>query len=117
MTENLLEALETSAREGAIVLQGEGVIVGEGKGRAVVLQFDALHEGGSYVMVDGERKAVTREKLVEAAAAGSFVGTITGRHGVNDDYDHPQPALWTGGRCRRRAASSASPAFTGTTGR
>ena len=56
MTENLLAALETSAREGAIVLQCEGVIVGEGKGQAVVLQFDALHEGGSYVMAGGERK-------------------------------------------------------------
>ena len=67
-------ALETSAREGAIVLQCEGVVLGEGKGQGVVLQFDALHEGGSYVMVGGERRAVTREKLVEAAASGAFVG-------------------------------------------
>jgi len=111
LTGNLLEALETSAREGAIVLQCEGVIVGEGKGRAVTFQYDAQREGGSYVMVDGERKAVTREKLVEAAAAGSFVGTITGRHGVNDDYDHPQPALWTRGSLQAQSGKQRFPSL------
>ena len=113
MTEDLLAALETSAREGAIVLQCEGVIVGEGKGRAVVLQFDALHEGGSYVMAGGERRAVTREKLVEAAATGAFVGTITGRHGVNDDYDHPQPALWTRGSLQAQSGKQRFPSLYG----
>ena len=113
MTENLLAALETSAREGAIVLQCEGVIVGEGKGQAVVLQFDALHEGGSYVMAGGERRAVTREKLIEASATGAFVGTITGRHGVNDDYDHPQPALWTRGSLQAQSGKQRFPSLYG----
>ena len=113
MTENLLAALETSAREGAIVLQCEGVVLGEGKGQGVVLQFDALHEGGSYVMVGGERRAVTREKLVEAAASGAFVGTITGRHGVNDDYDHPQPALWTRGSLQGQSGKQRFPSLYG----
>ncbi|MCH2064286.1 MAG: ankyrin repeat domain-containing protein [Roseibacillus sp.] len=113
LTGNLLEALETSAREGAIVLQCEGVIVGEGKGRTVTFQYDAQWEGGSYVMMDGERKAVTREKLVEAAAAGSFVGTITGRHGVNDDYDHPQPALWTRGSLQAQIGKQRFPRLYG----
>ena len=113
LTENLLEALETSAREGAIVLQCEGVIVGEGKGRTVTFQYDAQWEGGSYVMMDGERKAVTREKLVEAAAAGSFVGTITGRHGANDDYDHPQPALWTRGSLQAQSGKQRFPSLYG----
>ena len=26
---------------------------------------------------------------------GEFVGTFTGKHGQNADYDNPQPALWT----------------------
>ena len=34
-------------------------------------------------------------ELLEMAAKGNFIGTFTGRHGENADYDHPQPGIWT----------------------
>ena len=110
---DLLEALERSAREGGIVLQCEGVVLEEGEGRSVVLQFDGVHEGGSYLTLGGKRRVVTREQLVKSAAEGTFVGTITGRHGANDDYDHPQPALWTRGSLHAQVGKQRFPSLHG----
>ncbi len=96
LTKDLLDALESSAGEGGIVLQGEGAFIEDGKtATPVTFQFDSEFQDGSYVEVGGARAAFTRTELVARAADGRFVGTITGRHGANDDYDHPQPALWT----------------------
>ena len=97
LTADLLDALEASAGEGAIVLQVEGVSVVGGQATPVKLQFEARYEGGAYVQIDGKRRAVSREKLISLASEGRFVGTFTGRHGAKDDYDSPQPALWTHG--------------------
>ena len=94
-TNDLLHALETSSGEGGIVLQSEGVLIKEAKGAPVKLQFDAEFGGRAYVRVDGDRKVYAREELVELASKGEFVGTFTGRHGENADFEHPQPALWT----------------------
>ena len=113
LTTDLLEALERSAREGGIVLQCEGVVLEEGEGRSVVLQFDGVHEGGSYLTLGGKRRVVTREQLVKSAAEGTFVGTITGRHGANDDYDHPQPALWTRGSLHAQVGKQRFPSLHG----
>ena len=104
LTADLLNALETSADEGAIVLEGEGVLLGDSKykpdsqlSESVSLQFDAEFNGGSYVKKDGDRQAFTRNELVSLASTGNFVGTITARHGAKTDFDHPQPAIWTVG--------------------
>ncbi len=110
LTLDLIEALETSAREEGIVLQCDGVQIQEGAGRSVVLQFN----GDSYVTAaDGELRTISRERLLEAAAAGTFVGTLTGRHGVNDDYDHPQPALWTRGSLHAQVGRQRFPRLNG----
>lgn len=66
-----------------------------GQGTSLTLQFDSDHGKGAYVQVDGDRTAYTRDQLIALASQGKFVGTMTGRHGENDDYDHPQPAIWT----------------------
>jgi len=89
LTSSLLDALESTAREGGVVLQCEGIILEDEKSIPVVFQFEdgykPLEKGQSY----------SRAQLLEMAAAGNFIGTFTGRHGENADYDHPQPALWT----------------------
>jgi YVTN family beta-propeller protein len=100
LTEDLLNALELSASEGAVVLEGEGVLIGDANSQPVALQFDATFNGGSYVKKDGvkkngDRKSFTRKELVALAASGKFVGTFTARHGVNADVNHPQPAIWS----------------------
>lgn len=95
LTEDLLDALEHSSSEGGVVLQVEGVFLGRAKSTPVKLQFDAQFNGGTYVENDGQRRPISREKLVSMASDGKFIGTFTGRHGANADFDHPQPALWT----------------------
>ena len=108
---DLLVALEASAAEGGIVLQGEGVVLeNEGESRAAVtLQFD----GAAYVSLNGEDKRFTREQLVSLAFNGKFVGTFTGRHGENADYTHPQPALWTLGPIHAQRGKQEFPVLSG----
>ena len=91
LTVDLLEALEASAREGAIVLQAEGVLLDADKATPITLQF----QNGSYFDIDGDGKTRSREDLLTLAKESKFIGTFTGRHGENADYDHPQPAIWT----------------------
>lgn len=94
-TRDLLRALEQAAREGAVVLQAEGVFVEGVDATQAVLQFDALFAGGTYVERVGDRRSFTRDQLLALAATGELVATFTGRVGVDSDVDHPQPALWT----------------------
>tara|TARA_B110000014_G_scaffold247191_1_gene220523 strand:- start:409 stop:1671 length:1263 start_codon:yes stop_codon:yes gene_type:complete len=89
LTSNLLNALESTSREGGVVLQCEGIILRDDKTLPVMLQFS-----GGYKSVKGGQ-TYSRAQLLELAAEGNFIGTFTGRHGENADYDHPQPALWT----------------------
>jgi DNA-binding beta-propeller fold protein YncE len=102
LTHDLLSALELSASEGAIVLEGEGVFIDGVNPKPVALQFDATFQGGTYVMKGGDRESFSRQDLVAFAASGKFVGTFTGRHGVKADVDHPQPAIWTLGPIERQ---------------
>ena len=113
LTSDLLDALEASAGEGAIVLQVEGVSITGGKATQVKLQFDARHEGGTYVLVNGQRRAIPREKLISLASEGRFVGTFTGRHRAKDDYDSPQPALWTHGPIHQQRGRQKFPVLYG----
>ncbi|MBC8352814.1 MAG: ankyrin repeat domain-containing protein [Planctomycetes bacterium] len=112
LTGDLLSALEQSAGEGAIVLEGEGVFLDEGSSDRVALQFDgndyvareptALAAGGrggpaASAVGSGDRvqHVFSRTELVALANDSKFSGTFTGRHGVKADVDHPQPAIWT----------------------
>ena len=97
LTGDLLDALEVSAVEGGIVLQGEGAFIDYGQAAPVALQFD----GGVYRQrnagTDAAPRSFSRPELVALAAAGRFVGTFIGRMGANVDADHPQPAIWSVG--------------------
>ena len=89
LTVRILDALEESAQEGAVVLQAEGVYVVDGTARSVALQFD----DGVYVEHDGV-DSFDRAALIRAAARGELVLTLTGRAGANIPPDYPPPALW-----------------------
>ncbi len=86
-TGEFLDALEEASWEGAVVLQVEGKL----KGRPVALQFQ---EGG-YAEATSEGNRWPRAALIQSALSGDFIGTFTARHGAGDDYETPQPALWT----------------------
>ena len=94
-TKEMLETLEGAARDGSIVLQGEGVLIDEGKAASMEFQFDPSLEGGVYVSRSDDRQFLSQTKLISLASEGRFVGTFTARLGKNVDYDTPQPALWT----------------------
>jgi len=95
LTSNLLNALEHSSNDGGIVLQVDAVFLNGKQPITTELQYDGTFGGGTYVEIQGERRSITREKLISLASKGQFIGTFTGRHGENADYDHPQPAIWT----------------------
>ena len=88
ITSDIISALEQSAREEAIILAVSGVMIEGDNARAVSMRFD----GQEYVSSIG---SYTQEELVALTRGGKFIGTFTGHHGLNTDFDHPQPALWT----------------------
>jgi hypothetical protein len=120
-TGDLLDALEVSASEGGIVLQGEGVIIQNGiDGRTatpVALQFDHQHQGGAYVERDDDPPssglAFTRAELVSLADEGSFVGSFTGRLGPKVDVDSPQPSIWSRGPIQEQRGPQVFPTLFG----
>ncbi|MCX6381122.1 MAG: hypothetical protein NT023_16895 [Armatimonadetes bacterium] len=108
-TADLLNALELSASEGGIVLQGEGIFLKGRNSAHVSFQFDGRTGGGVYVESEGVHKAFNRAELITLASKGRFVGTFTGRLGRKADYDHPQPALWTVGPIQTQRGHEAFP--------
>ena len=95
--QDLLAALEVSASEGAIVLEGDGVFMDKGKAKPARLQFQPDKSGGRYLQ-NGLLQTSTsyeRSELLALASSGKFVGTFTGKHGARDDIEFPQPAIWT----------------------
>lgn len=88
LTDQLLDALELSGEEGGVILQGEGVLMADGGANALAVEFD----GGVYRTRDGG-ESFDRSDLVQLAADGELVLTLTGRSGANIDK-HMQPALW-----------------------
>ena len=85
----LLDALEQSAAEGAIVLQGEGALLrGDGSSDPLALEY----RDGAYHERDGDL-SFTRASLVSLTARGKALLTVTARLGANADYAHPQPTL------------------------
>ena len=110
LTKDLLEALEKSAKEGGVILQGECVFLSKkDSAKPVTLQFD----GTTYAAIRGEGERFSRDQLISLAADGEFIGTFTGRHGENADYEHPQPALWTLGPIQSQRGKQEFPVLFG----
>lgn len=108
MTSDLLDALELSASEGGIVLQGEGVFIDGATSTGVSLQF----EDGAYVERDDDEESWTRSELIAQAADALFVGTITARLGINVGIDSPQPAVWSLGPLHEQSGIEEFPMLT-----
>ena len=108
LSNDLLDALERSSSEGAVVLQAEGLVIEEGKARSVILQYDATLKGG--VRRDHwATEYVFKGSAFELANANRFVGTFTGRHGKNADYDNPQPGIWAEGPIEKQRGAQKFP--------
>jgi len=89
LTSDILNALESSAADGAVVLQGEGLLIDGSEVSGIGLEYIE----GSYQERDGA-EIFTRAEILDAAAAGELLLTLTGRAGVNVDGNTAQPALW-----------------------
>ena len=96
-TSDLLDALERSAGEGAVTLQGNGAFIDDTKATPVTLEYGHRDGKAAYVETSGERRSFTRETLVSLASTGRLVATFTAGLGTRVDLNHPQPALWTPG--------------------
>lgn len=104
----LVEALESAALDGAIVLEAIGTLR-DGDYKSVHLQFG---DGGKYH--DGENSvSFTRNELLAAVASGDLTVTLTGRHGQHCDVDHPQPSIWTVGPIERQRGHQKFPELRG----
>lgn len=90
-TLDLLDALETSAGEGAIVLEADAVVTNDQDATDLVLQF----REGRYISKHRTQDSYARSELLAMALNGKLTATFTARHGVQADIDHPQPAIWT----------------------
>ena len=88
LTEQLLGALEQSGAEGGIILQGEGALMADDGASPLAVEF----RDGVYSARDGDG-SYERSELLQLAADGELVLTLTGRSGANIDK-HMQPALW-----------------------
>ena len=100
----LLDALESAARQGGVLLQGSGVMVTDEHITPIDIEF----RHGQYWLAD-DRTTIPRSALLEQAAAGNLVVTLTGRVGKQVDVDHPQPALWTNGRMHVQSGAQVFP--------
>ena len=88
LTDQLLDAMELSGEEGGVILQGEGVLMEDDGAGPLAVEFS----NGAYRTRDGS-ESFDRSELVQLAADGELVLTITGRTGANIDK-HMQPGLW-----------------------
>ncbi|MFL2865840.1 MAG: hypothetical protein ACJZ8Y_11560 [Pirellulaceae bacterium] len=91
LTLSLLNALEKSASEGAIILNGDGRWLDNKRRGNTSLEY----VDGDYVQLGSKPLRFTRTELLQAAAEGRFIGTFTAHTGAHFDINNPQPAIWT----------------------
>ncbi|MBA62830.1 MAG: hypothetical protein CMJ76_10750 [Planctomycetaceae bacterium] len=91
LTRDLIEALETSATEGALILEGVGSWINNKRTENVTLQF----VDGKYRQNQDQSYEFSRDELLKATFEGRFIGTFTGHMGSQFDVYSPQPAIWT----------------------
>jgi hypothetical protein len=92
LTQSLLDALETSDAEEAVVLQGEGILFDEVGGEGTTIEFD--YREGVYFVVGETGTSYSRSQLLNLADQERLLATFTARLGEGVDYEHPQPGIW-----------------------
>lgn len=95
--ETLMAALEKADKEGAVVFEGQGILLGEEKSDSIKFQYNSSEKEKGYISMADNSKVFSREDLLTLASQGKFVGTFTARHGAKATIDTPQPAIWTRG--------------------
>ena len=96
VTRDLLDALETSAREDSTVLKISGRLMGD--------DIELHYANGRYQR--GEH-SWTRDQFVQHAKEGTFIGTFTAYHG--SDVVSPPPAIWTKGVLHKQRGAQLFP--------
>ena len=102
LTLDLVQSLEQSAREDAIILTGHGVFTEDQDAQTVSLRY----QDNAYLSND---RRYSQEELFAKANTGQFVGTLTAHHGSKSDADHPQPAIWTLGPIQEQSGPQRFP--------
>ena len=105
----LLNDLETAAREGAVILEVEGVLLKRRSRESVVMRYEDGGQEWAYAPKYGSDQKYRSQQLRAFAAAGEFVGTFTARHGHKSDIQYPQPALWTLGPIEKQRGKQQFP--------
>ena len=108
LTLDLLAALETAASDGAVVLDADGVVTSGGSSRPASFRYQS---DSRYHSSNGDA-SMTREELLDDVKAGNLIVTLTGRHGAECDFDHPQPAIWTAGPIEKQRGRQRFPVLT-----
>lgn len=94
ITVDLLNALELADREGAIVLEGEGILLStEDEPSIIAFSF----EGDNYQDKLDNLTEYSRDELLDLAHDDEILVTLTARFGTGVDYEHPQPTIWPAG--------------------
>ena len=89
LTDDLLDQLEESASDGAVLLQAEGVEIDADSVTEIALEWtNGTYE--SRISAD----TYSRSELISMASAGELILTITARAPANIQSDSSQPAIW-----------------------
>ena len=93
----MMAALEQSASEDGIVLQGEGRLLISSQD--VSVQF----RDGRYREVKAQGMTLTRSDLLQMVRSGELVITLTGLSGKHVGSGYPQPGIWPLGEVQRQS--------------
>jgi YVTN family beta-propeller protein len=104
VTRDLLDALETSAREESTILKVSARFIATRSVSEANRNIDLHFTNGRYEQ--GEH-SWTRDQLVQHAKEGSFIGTFTAYHG--SDVVSPPPAIWTAGVLHKQRGAQLFP--------
>ena len=93
-TVDRLDALELADQEGAIVLEGEGILLNTDVNPSVIsLSF----EEDNYLDNLEPSTEYSRDELLDLARDEELLLTLTAKFGTGVDYEHPQPTIWPAG--------------------
>jgi YVTN family beta-propeller protein len=94
-TRILVETLEKSAMQGAIVLHADGVQIDGANSLPISLRFDPSDSAKAFVPRDGGSTSLRSDEMMRLAGEGKLLITLIAHAGKQADAIMAQPALWT----------------------